>query len=140
MTWPSSARNVAVQSPMSLLCTTGRTGNTTSLFSPFPPFLNCPAAFFAAFWLGCFGHPKPHTPRSLNVVEISRCVNEDSLRRQGIWFCVGFFFFFFFLYRGTPGRKHEVVGLGGVLVIPPNPLPSIDFPHRTRMERGGVQS
>lgn len=127
-----------VQRDMSLLSTSGRTGKTTFLVSPFPPFLNCPAAFFAAFWPGCFGHPKPHTPRSLNVVEISRCVNEDSLMWQGIWFWVGFFFFF--LYRGTPGRRHEVVGLGGFLVIPPNPLPSIDFPHRTRKELGGVQS
>jgi hypothetical protein len=127
-----------VQRSMSLLSTSGRTGKTTLLFSTFPPFLNCPAASMAAFWPGCFGHPQPHTPRSLNVVEISRCVNEDSLRRQGIWFWVGFFFFF--LYRGTPGWKGEVVGLGGVLEFPPNPLPSIDFPHRTRMERGGVQS
>jgi hypothetical protein len=71
---------------MSLLWTTGRTGITTFVFSPFPPFLNSPAASMAAFWLGCFGHPQPHTPRSLNVVEISRCVNEDSLMRQGIWF------------------------------------------------------
>jgi hypothetical protein len=133
-----SGASQGVQRSMSLLCTTGRTGMTTFVFTPFPPNLNSPAASMAAFWPGCFGHPKPHTPRSLNVVEISRCVNEDSLRRQGISFWVGFFFFF--LYRGTPGWRYEVVGLGGVLVIPPNPLPSIDFPHRTRKERGGVQS
>jgi len=102
----------------------------------FPPVLNCPAAIFAAFSWGWFVHPLRPTPRSLNVVSISRCGSEGGLWRRGIWFRAGIFFF---LYRGTPGRKREVVGLGGVLGFPPNPLPISELTDLTRKARGGVQ-
>jgi hypothetical protein len=103
---------------MSLLRTAGRTWRTTSSLYTFPPFLSSPAAFLPAFWLGCVGHPQPHAPRSLNVVSISRCVNEGGLRRQGILVWAGMVFFFSGWWKsGTVGGREKsgsVVGQGRV--------------------------
>lgn len=73
-----------VQRAMTLLCTRERTARDSSVYTVFPPVLNCPAAIFAAFSWGWFVHPLRPTPRSLNVVSITRCGSEGGIRRRGI--------------------------------------------------------